>query len=113
MEAEGKISNVKAQNPNDKYLMTDTSHEHEPRRRNLGARTRSFNAVCHPRSSVLIITSTDTDHGSAIRTLSEREFGKGALSANVYFFVLTVPAFVEKAVVRERSLLEKWGTHRG
>jgi hypothetical protein len=41
------------------------------------------------------------------------EFGKGALSADLNFFELTVPVFVEKAVVAERSLLEKWGTHRG
>ncbi len=39
--------------------------------------------------------------------------GKTSSERKSYFFVLIVPAFVEKAVVPERNLLEKWGTHRG
>ena len=38
---------------------------------------------------------------------------KETLSANEDFFVLEFPGFMEKTVVHERDLLEKWGTHRG
>jgi hypothetical protein len=41
------------------------------------------------------------------------EIGKRSSGREFIFLLLTVPAFVEKAVVPERSLLEKWGTHRG
>jgi hypothetical protein len=39
--------------------------------------------------------------------------GKGALSTNGIFFRLLCAEVLEKPVVLEQSLLEKWGTHRG